>query len=97
MSFTPERAMFPPIRCFTCNAVLNFAEASRRMREEGAATSEAMDAMGVSRYCCRRMLLCQPHALAGTVAQFRLDDHVSEKYNFNILMSMCSDRTLSAD
>ena len=49
MSFTPERAMFPPIRCFTCNAVLNFAEASRRMREEGASTSEAMDAMGVSR------------------------------------------------
>ena len=46
-----------PVRCFTCNKVLekeyhNIKELSSSMSQK-----EAMDARKVSRYCCRTMIL----------------------------------------
>jgi len=47
-----------PIRCFTCGAVIgdkwgNFA---RRVKN-GEDPGKILDSLGITRYCCRRMLL----------------------------------------
>lgn len=47
-----------PIRCVTCNAVLHFA----RFEAHGGAKA-ALDAMGVRRFCCRRMYISHPRDL----------------------------------
>jgi len=49
--------MIIPIRCFTCGKVIadkweQFLEASRDRSE-----SDALDELGLTRYCCRRMIL----------------------------------------
>lgn len=47
--------MLPPIRCFSCNALVRFREFDE-LREERVPKGEAMDRLGARRYCCRRML-----------------------------------------
>lgn len=50
--------MIIPIRCFTCGKVVgNKWEAYINLLLAGYAEGEAMDALGLLRYCCRRMLL----------------------------------------
>lgn len=51
--------MMVPVRCFTCGSVVGdkWEEFSRRVRD-GEAPKEVLDDLGVKRYCCRRMLLC---------------------------------------
>ncbi len=47
-----------PVRCFTCGTVV--ASAHERFRDAVAAgtpTKEALDAPGLERFCCRRMLV----------------------------------------
>lgn len=53
----PARVLVP-VRCFTCGGVISdryaeFQEAIRRGDDPAA----ALDALGMGRYCCRRMLL----------------------------------------
>ncbi|MCE4610749.1 MAG: DNA-directed RNA polymerase subunit N [Desulfurococcales archaeon] len=50
--------MLPPVRCFTCGAPLGhlwplYAERVRKGEDPG----KVLDELGVTRYCCRRMLL----------------------------------------
>ncbi len=51
--------MIIPIRCFTCGRpIAHLWEKYRKMVEdEGTHPKEALDKLGVERYCCRRMLL----------------------------------------
>ena len=49
--------MIIPVRCFTCGKVIGdkwelFAEYARDRPE-----SDALDDLGLTRYCCRRMIL----------------------------------------
>lgn len=46
---------FPP-RCFTCGKVL-ILEKYQKLLEEGYKEDNAMDLMGLKRFCCRRMFL----------------------------------------
>lgn len=47
-----------PIRCFTCGKVISTAWEEYRQRESaGEDPKEILDDLGLSRYCCRRMLL----------------------------------------
>ena len=47
-----------PIRCFTCNKVIaNKWETYKSHLESGLSKAEALDKVGLRRYCCRRMLL----------------------------------------
>jgi len=50
--------MIIPIRCFTCGRLIadKWEEYSRRVRQ-GEDSAAVLDAMGLKRYCCRRMLL----------------------------------------
>ena len=50
--------MIIPIRCFTCGKViahkyLEFQDALKSGKDSG----EALDKLGLTRYCCRRMIL----------------------------------------
>ncbi len=50
-------SMFP-IRCFTCGAVIAHKwESYKKLIEEGKSPKEALDELGIKRYCCRRMFL----------------------------------------
>ncbi len=47
-----------PVRCFTCGAVIGHLwEEYRKKLEEGKNPKEALDELGIKRYCCRRMFL----------------------------------------
>ncbi len=47
-----------PVRCFTCGAVIGHLwEEYRKKLEEGKSPKEALDELGIERYCCRRMFL----------------------------------------
>lgn len=51
--------MIIPVRCFTCNKVIGdkWEEYLRLLKEKSA--YEAMNILGLKRYCCRRMILSQ--------------------------------------
>jgi len=46
-----------PVRCFTCGAVIGdiFEEYKRISKEKNA--EEALNMLGIERYCCRRMFV----------------------------------------
>ena len=47
-----------PIRCFTCNKVIaQYEETYNKLIDSGSSTKEALDTIGMTRYCCRRMFL----------------------------------------
>ena len=50
--------MIIPVRCFTCGKLVGdkWEEFARRVKA-GERADEALDSLGIQRYCCRRMLL----------------------------------------
>jgi DNA-directed RNA polymerase subunit N len=52
--------MMIPVRCFTCGKAIGdkWEEFVRRTRQ-GEEPKRVLDDLGVTRYCCRRMLLTQ--------------------------------------
>jgi len=50
--------MIIPVRCFTCGAVIGDKyEKFLKLVENGVDPKDALDRLGVKRYCCRRMIL----------------------------------------
>ncbi|KAB5559491.1 hypothetical protein PHYPO_G00029740 [Pangasianodon hypophthalmus] len=50
--------MIIPIRCFTCGKIVgNKWEAYLGLLQAEYTEGDALDALGLKRYCCRRMLL----------------------------------------
>ena len=50
--------MIIPIRCFTCGKVVgNKWEKYQELLNKGVERNDALDQLGLKRYCCRRMLL----------------------------------------
>lgn len=50
--------MIIPVRCFTCGRVIASDYEKYKARvAQGEAPRKAMDALGVERICCRRMIL----------------------------------------
>ena len=48
-----------PVRCFSCGAVIGhlYEEYKKKIEKEGKTPKEALDELGIERYCCRRMFL----------------------------------------
>lgn len=47
-----------PIRCYSCGKVTgNKWEPYQTMLSEGISAKDALDKLGLKRYCCRRMIL----------------------------------------
>jgi len=52
--------MMIPVRCFTCGKVVGSAyEAFKERVAAGENPAKVMDSLGLTRYCCRRMLVTQ--------------------------------------
>tara|TARA_B100001094_G_scaffold252978_1_gene251215 strand:- start:3660 stop:3863 length:204 start_codon:yes stop_codon:yes gene_type:complete len=50
--------MIIPVRCFTCGKVTgNVYNKYIELLQEGKTEKEALDILGLERYCCRRMLI----------------------------------------
>jgi len=50
--------MLIPVRCFTCgNLIADKFEDYQNKVKSGEDPGKALDSLGISRYCCRRMLL----------------------------------------
>jgi DNA-directed RNA polymerase I, II, and III subunit RPABC5 len=50
--------MIIPIRCFTCGKVIgNVWDKYLNLLDNGKEIAEALDILGMKRYCCRRMLI----------------------------------------
>jgi DNA-directed RNA polymerase subunit N (RpoN/RPB10) len=47
-----------PVRCFTCSKVVGrYEEKYNQLLESGLEPKLALNAIGMTRYCCRRMFL----------------------------------------
>ena len=57
--FSGTGAMIIPIRCFTCGKVMGnkYDKYLDLLNREGYSEGDALDALGLRRYCCRRMVL----------------------------------------
>ena len=50
--------MLIPVRCFSCGKVVGSSyENFKKMVDIGEDPKEVLDKLGISRYCCRRMLM----------------------------------------
>ncbi len=56
--------MIIPVRCFTCGKLIGDKwEEFTTMIEAGIDPKDALDRLGLERYCCRRMLLSHIEAI----------------------------------
>lgn len=56
--FYQSEQMLIPVRCFTCgNIIGNKWEAFQTLLKQGKSKQEIFEALGLRRFCCRRMLL----------------------------------------
>ncbi|MEM2925556.1 MAG: DNA-directed RNA polymerase subunit N [Methanocellales archaeon] len=47
-----------PVRCFTCGKVISSVwDEYKRRTQQGEPPGKVLDELGITRYCCRRMLL----------------------------------------
>jgi DNA-directed RNA polymerases I, II, and III subunit RPABC5 len=52
--------MIIPIRCFTCGKVIaGLWETYKKLLSQGYSEGDALDALKIKRYCCRRMFISQ--------------------------------------
>ena len=50
--------MLIPIRCFTCNKpIANLYTEYTNLLKNGSSEKDALDKIGLTRFCCRRMVL----------------------------------------
>ena len=70
--------MIIPVRCFSCGKVIGdkWEEFKRRI-ELGENPSEILDDIGLTRYCCRRMLLSHVEII-NDVLRFQEDREVPD-------------------
>lgn len=70
--------MIIPVRCFSCGKVIGdkWEEFKRRI-ELGENPSEILDDIGLTRYCCRRMLLSHVEII-DDVLKFQEDREVPD-------------------
>lgn len=69
-----------PIRCYTCNTVLAHVHPTYRERVHGGESVRgALDALGVTRMCCRRMFLSHVESLVHNQLEYPNTDIVLDK------------------
>ena len=66
--------MIIPIRCFSCGKVTgNKWETYKKLLSEGISSNDALDKLGLKRYCCRRILLTHVDLL-GKMLEYKNED-----------------------
>lgn len=63
--------MIVPVRCFSCGKVIGSKwEAYQKLLKDGKSTKEALDEVGLERFCCRGALLSHVESI-DVVGQFQ--------------------------
>lgn len=65
-----------PVRCFTCGKVLGsvYEEYKKRVHQNGEDPKKVLDDLGITRYCCRKMLLSHPVVKKGEEVEELFDE-----------------------
>lgn len=83
--------MIIPIRCFTCNALTRVHEYESTRLETGSEKA-AFEKLGIKRYCCRRMLLCNPVGLTEILMQQTVENIADESSDSRFIVEMVNKR-----
>lgn len=63
--------MIVPVRCFSCGKPIASAwEPYQKLLSEGKSKKDAMDELGLKRFCCRSVLMSHIESI-DTVGQFK--------------------------
>lgn len=66
--------MMIPVRCFTCGALIGDKyKKFKELVESGYDPKDALDELGLKRYCCRRMILSHIEVIDKLLVYRRLD------------------------
>lgn len=84
--------MIIPIRCFTCNALTRIFEYEKARLQSGS-EKLAFEELGIRRYCCRRMLLCNPVGLTDILMQQTVKNINDENSGSRFIVEMENTRT----
>ena len=87
------QAMIIPVRCFTCGKVVgNKWDSYLELLKADYSEGDALDELGLKRYCCRRMVLTHVdliekllnyNTLEYTLTKFNSQDINSQNYHFS--------------
>jgi len=57
--------MIVPIRCFSCGQLVadQYEQYLKLIKEENKTPEQALDTLGIKKYCCRRMFLSHVEAI----------------------------------
>ena len=88
--------MIIPIRCFTCNANVPYVEFVKKTTVEQKSNAVAMNELKLKRYCCRRMIMCNPSELTDIISDYDTHDQHSEDGS-KLLLKMQNVRTVNCE
>ena len=88
--------MLYPVRCFTCNACLPSDRYEAKLKQ-GCVSRTVLDALGVRRMCCRRMLITQPHALEDMMLEFPSVDRNESDQFLDVRCLVSDPRTVTCE
>ena len=72
--------MMVPIRCFTCGKIVSdkWEEYDRRVKS-GEEANHVLDDLGITRYCCRRMLLSNVEIIDDVLKYYKKSESKNQK------------------
>lgn len=78
-----------PVRCFTCNAVLNFKRYEECTLQHSMSRTATFETMGAYRFCCRRMYLSHPTELEEHIRSYPMRNVERNDYSmkFEVVVS----------
>lgn len=69
-----------PIRCFSCNKIIaNKWEPYKSHLSNGMSPKDALDILGLKRYCCRRMILSHVDIIDKLIIYDQANENTNEK------------------
>lgn len=72
--------MIVPVRCFSCGKVIGDKyEAFKKRTDAGEDAGKVLDDLGVTRYCCRRMILSHVEIIDDVIKFHDKRENSSEK------------------
>jgi DNA-directed RNA polymerase I, II, and III subunit RPABC5 len=74
--------MLIPVRCFTCGKVTGTKWIPyQKLLEEGYTENDALDKLGLKRYCCRRILLTHVDLIDKMLQYEEIDKNILNDVN----------------